>query len=65
MSMKKRSLFLAALWAAAGLLTASTAIAADSVKIGVLMPLIGNAAAAGLASKAAIERRRYRQQRAS
>jgi branched-chain amino acid transport system substrate-binding protein len=55
MAMKKRSLFLAALWTAAGLLTASTALAAESVKIGVLMPLTGNAAAAGQASKAAIE----------
>src|SRR5690242_3711041 len=55
MSMQKRSLFLAALWTAAGLLTATTAVAADSVKIGVLMPLTGNAAAAGQASKAAIE----------
>ena len=34
---------------------ASAAIAAESVKIGVLMPLTGNAAAAGQASKAAIE----------
>src|SRR5690349_7018004 len=55
MSMQKRSLFLAPLWTAAGLLTATTAVAADSVKIGVLMPLTGNAAAAGQASKAAIE----------
>src|SRR5262250_2911037 len=55
MSMKKRSLFLAALWTAAGVLIAGTAVAADSVKIGVLMPLTGNAAAAGQASKAAIE----------
>jgi branched-chain amino acid transport system substrate-binding protein len=55
MSMKKWSLFLAALCAAAGVLPASAANAAESVKIGVLMPLTGNAAAAGQASKAAIE----------
>ena len=34
---------------------ASAALAAENVKIGVLMPLTGNAAAAGQASKAAIE----------
>jgi branched-chain amino acid transport system substrate-binding protein len=52
--MKKWVGFLAALWLAGGAL-APNAIAADSVKIGVLMPLTGNAAAAGQASKAAIE----------
>ena len=53
--MKKWVGFLAALWLAAGALAPNAAIAADSVKIGVLMPLTGNAAAAGQASKAAIE----------
>jgi branched-chain amino acid transport system substrate-binding protein len=52
--MKKWVGFVAALWLAGGAL-APNAIAADSVKIGVLMPLTGNAAAAGQASKAAIE----------
>ena len=46
---------LAALSIAASALGAGTALAADSVKIGVLMPLTGNAGAAGQASKAAIE----------
>jgi len=41
--------------AALGLAAATPANAADTVKIGVLMPLTGNAAAAGQASKAAIE----------
>jgi branched-chain amino acid transport system substrate-binding protein len=53
--MKRTSLFLAALLIAANAFGASGALAADSVKIGVLMPLTGNAAAAGQASKAAIE----------
>jgi branched-chain amino acid transport system substrate-binding protein len=53
--MKRTSLFLAALSIAASAFGASGALAADSVKIGVLMPLTGNAAAAGQASKAAIE----------
>jgi len=53
--MKKSSFFLAALSIAAVAFGARTAPAADSVKIGVLMPLTGNAAAAGQASKAAIE----------
>jgi branched-chain amino acid transport system substrate-binding protein len=54
-TMKKPSWFLAALCIAASALGASRAGAAESVKIGVLMPLTGNAAAAGQASKAAIE----------
>jgi branched-chain amino acid transport system substrate-binding protein len=53
--MKKASLWLTTACIAAGAFGASAAIAADSVKIGVLMPLTGNAAAAGQASKAAIE----------
>jgi len=53
--MKKLSWLFAALAAGAIALSAGTASAADSVKIGVLMPLTGNAAAAGQASKAAIE----------
>ena len=53
--MKKRFGFLAGLWIVAGALAPNAAIAAESVKIGVLMPLTGNAAAAGQASKAAIE----------
>ncbi|HEY2243609.1 MAG TPA: ABC transporter substrate-binding protein [Xanthobacteraceae bacterium] len=53
--MKKWPLFLAALSIAASAFGASGALAADSVKIGVLLPLTGNAAAAGQASKAAIE----------
>ena len=40
---------------AAALLSAAPVRAAEAVKIGVLMPLTGNAAAAGQASKAAIE----------
>lgn len=52
----KRSSLPAALCVAAGLFCAATsAYAADAVKIGVLMPLTGNAAAAGQAAKAAIE----------
>jgi branched-chain amino acid transport system substrate-binding protein len=54
-TMKKPSWFVAALCIAASALGASRAGAAESVKIGVLMPLTGNAAAAGQASKAAIE----------
>ena len=53
--MKKSSRLFAAVCLAASAFAASTAFAADSVKIGVLMPLTGNAAAAGQASKAAIE----------
>jgi branched-chain amino acid transport system substrate-binding protein len=53
--MTKPSRLFAALTLAAGAFAASTALAADSVKIGVLMPLTGNAGAAGQASKAAIE----------
>jgi branched-chain amino acid transport system substrate-binding protein len=53
--MQKSSFFLAAVSIAAIAFGAHTALAADSVKIGVLMPLTGNAAAAGQASKAAIE----------
>ncbi len=40
---------------AAAAIAATTARAAETVKIGVLMPLTGNAAAAGQAAKAAIE----------
>ena len=53
--MKKSSWFFAALSTAAIAYGAGSALAAESVKIGVLMPLTGNAAAAGQASKAAIE----------
>ena len=53
--MTKPSRLFAALTLAAGAFAASTALAAESVKIGVLMPLTGNAGAAGQASKAAIE----------
>jgi branched-chain amino acid transport system substrate-binding protein len=53
--MKRTSLFLVALSIAASAFDASAAQAADGVKIGVLMPLTGNAAAAGQASKTAIE----------
>ena len=53
--MKKRFGFLAGLWIVAGALAPNAAIAAENVKVGVLMPLTGNAAAAGQASKAAIE----------
>jgi branched-chain amino acid transport system substrate-binding protein len=40
---------------AAALSVAAPALAADAVKIGILWPLTGNAGAAGLASKAAVE----------
>ena len=53
--MKKTSWLFAALSIAALTFGASAALAAENVKIGVLMPLTGNAAAAGQASKAAIE----------
>ncbi len=53
--MTRSSRLLAALSIAATTLGVSTALAADNVKIGVLMPLTGNAGAAGQASKAAIE----------
>jgi len=53
--MKKSRWTMAALCLAASGFAAATAGAAESVKIGVLMPLTGNAAAAGQASKAAIE----------
>lgn len=53
--MKKTSWVLAALPVAAIAFGASAGFAAETVKIGVLMPLTGNAAAAGQASKAAIE----------
>jgi branched-chain amino acid transport system substrate-binding protein len=53
--MKRSSRLFAALSIAASAFGASAALAADSVKIGVLMPLTGNAGAAGQASKAAIE----------
>ena len=48
-------MLVASLWFAAGLLGATAVRAADAVKIGILWPLTGNAAAAGHASKAAIE----------
>jgi branched-chain amino acid transport system substrate-binding protein len=53
--LKRSSLLIVALCCVAAMLAATTARAADAVKIGVLMPLTGNAAAAGQASKAAIE----------
>ena len=53
--MKKSRWTMAALCLAASGFATATAGAAESVKIGVLMPLTGNAAAAGQASKAAIE----------
>jgi branched-chain amino acid transport system substrate-binding protein len=53
--MKNSSWFLATCLMASVLGGGATASAADTVKIGVLMPLTGNAAAAGQASKAAIE----------
>jgi len=52
---KKTSCFFATVCIVASAFGTSWAVAADSVKIGVLMPLTGNAAAAGQASKAAIE----------
>ena len=52
--MRKFSALLAALLVAAFVAAAPRALAAD-VKIGVLFPLTGNAAAAGQASKAAVE----------
>jgi len=52
--MRKFSVLLAALLAAAAVAAAPRALAAD-VKIGVLFPLTGNAGAAGQASKAAVE----------
>jgi branched-chain amino acid transport system substrate-binding protein len=53
--MKKISSSIAALSIAAAIFGANAVLAAESVKIGVLMPLTGNAASAGQASKAAIE----------
>ena len=53
--MKRSSLLFAVLCLAAAAVAAPAARAAGTVKIGVLMPLTGNAAAAGQASKAAIE----------
>jgi len=53
--MQKTSWFFTAFSIAAVTFGASAAFAAENVKIGVLMPLTGNAAAAGQASKAAIE----------
>lgn len=53
--MKRLPLLLAALGVAAAAFSAAPARAADAVKIGILWPLTGNAAAAGQASKAAIE----------
>jgi branched-chain amino acid transport system substrate-binding protein len=52
---KRLSLLLAVLCLGAAVMKATTTPAAETVKIGVLMPLTGNAAAAGQASKAAIE----------
>ncbi len=54
--MKRSALLFAAIGMAAAAFTAATAArAADAVKIGVLFPLTGNAAAAGQAAKAAVE----------
>ena len=53
--MKRIALLAAAGLAAIALAAAAPARAADAVKIGVLFPLTGNAAAAGQASKAALE----------
>jgi len=53
--MKILSLSAAAWFAALAVAAATPAHAADAVKIGVLFPLTGNAAAAGQASKAALE----------
>ena len=52
--MKRSPLYFAAA-AVVAFVAAMPARAADNVKIGVLFPLTGNAAAAGQASKAAIE----------
>jgi branched-chain amino acid transport system substrate-binding protein len=52
---KRSSWLFAASCFAVAAFAATTARAAETVKIGVLMPLTGNAAAAGQASKAAIE----------
>jgi branched-chain amino acid transport system substrate-binding protein len=52
---KKSALLVASLCFAAIFLNAAAVCAADAVKIGILWPLTGNAAAAGQASKAAIE----------
>ena len=53
--MKKTSLLLAAIATAALALGIHPASAADAVKIGIIWPLTGNAAAAGAASKAGAE----------
>jgi branched-chain amino acid transport system substrate-binding protein len=53
--MRKSSWLFAALSVAAIAFNANAAFAAETVKIGALMPLTGNAAAAGQAAKAAIE----------
>jgi len=53
--MKRTALLAAAGLAAIALAAAAPARAADAVKIGILWPLTGNAAAAGQASKAVIE----------
>ncbi|MBV8840400.1 MAG: ABC transporter substrate-binding protein, partial [Alphaproteobacteria bacterium] len=56
LSINRRTVLAGTGAAAASLATgARIARAADPVKVGVLMPLTGNAAAAGQASKAAIE----------
>jgi branched-chain amino acid transport system substrate-binding protein len=52
---KRTTLLFAALGVVAAALTISSARAADPVKIGILWPLTGNAAAAGQAAKAAVE----------
>jgi branched-chain amino acid transport system substrate-binding protein len=52
---RKSALLVASLCFAASFLNAAAVRAADAVKIGILWPLTGNAAAAGQASKAAIE----------
>jgi branched-chain amino acid transport system substrate-binding protein len=54
-SVKRISLLVAALGLVTALCGAHSVRAADPVKIGILWPLTGNAAAAGQASKAAIE----------
>jgi branched-chain amino acid transport system substrate-binding protein len=53
--MKRPLLFMAAILALAPFFDAAPAGAADAVKIGIIWPLTGNAAAAGQASKAAAE----------
>ena len=52
---KSSAIMAAALAAAVTLISTSAVSAAEAVKIGILWPLTGNAAAAGQASKAAAE----------